>query len=157
MIVLLFTGVTLLSPPYSVTGRATVYWPGDGFCGKWRADGGIFRATDDHIAHRTLPLGTFGALCNLRTRECTYTTVRDRGPYGAMRNCQFDEPVPPKTRRLKSRRCRLWQVQIKLKEGWRRRGEFDLTKPVAEAINHRAFDKVVFFIESYAGEKVTRR
>lgn len=130
-----------------IQGRATVYWPGDGYCGKWRADGGIFLDTDDHITHRTLPLGTSGLLCNLRTSECTKTVVRDRGPYGATKNCKFSDPIPSGVKRIKSRtRCRLWQTQGKLKPGWRRRGEFDLTRPVAEAIKHRAFDKVVFLV-----------
>ena len=136
------------------TGRATIYYPGDGHCGKFKADGSRFRKKDSHIAHRTLPIGTSGALCNLRTGKCVSTTVRDRGPFGALRACRRGEPedysyanrtYSAKKIRWK-RKCYYWQNQPgQLQQGFRYRGAFDLTRAVAKAIKHRPFDVVVFF------------
>jgi len=134
-----------------VHGKATSYYPGDGHCGETRADGRPFTALDAHIAHRRLPLGTEGFLCNARTGLCVETHVRDRGPWGAIHPCVEGGPqtrgsrLAPPRRYQRGKVCFWWQAQIKLKPGWKRRGEFDLTRPVAEAIGHRPFDKVVFF------------
>lgn len=130
---------------HRVSGRATVYYPGDGHCGSERADGKRFRPTDAHIAHRSLPLGTRGRLCSLRTGRCIETVVRDRGPFGAKRPCRAGPPAGRARLARWGRVCYWWQMQIKLQPGWERRGEFDLTRPVARAIGHRAFDRVVFF------------
>ena len=140
----------------TVSGRATVYYPSDGHCGSHRADGKPFRADDSHIAHRTLSLGTTGYLCSIRSGLCVRTSVRDRGPFGAVRRCDQGLKAAgplgrPRLRRWGKRRdgsyrvCFWWQAQIKLRPGWRRRGAFDLTRPVARAIKHKAFDRVVFF------------
>lgn len=135
-------------PPASLrVGAATVYWPGDGSCGGEKADGSRFDAEDDHIAHRSLPLGTAGWLCSQRTGLCTWTEVRDRGPFGGTRPCAEESSgrvirwVPWSKRKG----CWRWKVITRPKPGWRYRGEFDLTRPVAEAIAHRAFEKAVFF------------
>jgi len=132
-------------------GRATVYYPGDGNCGEIKANGGRFKHTDDHIAHRTIPLGTVGYLCSTRTKKCTYTVVHDRGPFGAIRPCKGQPDTPKgrfRARKIRwKKRCHWHQVQIKLKKGWRYRGQFDLTKAAARRIGHRAFDKVVFMYE----------
>lgn len=132
---------------HRVQGRATIYYPRDGHCGTHRADGKPFTKTDDHVAHRTLPLGTRGILCSLRTRRCTLTAVRDRGPYGAIRSCRGAPPLKPAKLARWSKTCFWWQAQVRLQSGWRRRGEFDLTRPVAKAIGHRPFDKVIFFYQ----------
>jgi len=147
----------------SVEGRATVYWTDN--AGKHRA---VCRGVDPrtkkipcercffdrqrHIAHRTLPLGTRGVVCNSRTNLCTRTRVMDRGPYGAIIPCEkYKEDTrvgfPIKRLRVKSR-CFCYQVQIKLLPGWKRRGQFDLTRPVAKDIKHRPFDRVIFFYKS---------
>lgn len=135
-------------------GYATAYWPGDGHCGKTRADGNPFRVKDDHVAHRSLPLGTRGVICNLRTRRCVKTAVRDRGPYGALRPCHRPPSKAKRFRRIRwKRRCWYWDVQIKLKRGWRRRGTFDVTRPVMKALRMRAFDRLIFVY----GKKHRRR
>lgn len=135
------------------SGRATVYFPNDGHCGTHRADGAVFTRSDDHFAHRTLPLGTTGLLCNLKTHVCTEATVRDRGPYGAIRSCKAGAPEPYhfrgkvfRARKIRwLRRCHYIQTQPgRMTEGFKRRVEFDLTKPIAKQLKHRAFDHVVF-------------
>lgn len=112
-----------------VEGPATVYWPGDGYCGSERADGHEFRETDDHIAHRTLPLGTKGFICSKRTGLCVLTAVRDRGPFGATRPCGYG-------------RC--WRAMTHVHPPWTWRGEFDVTRPVARVLRHRGFEPLVF-------------
>lgn len=137
----------------SDAGKATVYWPGDGHCGTRKADGSKFKKTDHHIAHRKIPLNTEGIICNLRTKKCISTVVKDRGPFGAIRKCKKGLPTPHavagkvfKARRITwNGRCHYWQSQpYYLQKGFEYRGKFDLTKPVANAIKHRPFDKVVF-------------
>lgn len=166
MTILLLSLLTTLQQENSyahITGRATTYWPNDGHCGPRLADGARFHRESRHIAHRTLPLGTTGHLCSIRTGLCVLVSVRDRGPFGASIPCSAANRDPSKLRfrtrvghkprlvRWGKRRdgsyrvCYWWQAQIKLKSGWRRRGEFDLTRPVAKAIGHRAFGQVVFF------------
>lgn len=136
--------ILLISPQNyrvkEIYGKATYYWPGDGFCGSERADGRPFSELDTHIAHRTLPLGTKGFVCN--NRLCVFTTVRDRGPFGAIKPCHET------TNGYKIRwdnKCYRWKAVIKLKNGWKYRGKFDLTKPVSDAIGHKAFDNVTFY------------
>jgi hypothetical protein len=133
-------------------GRATVYHPGDGNCGGFRADGKPFTKEDDHIAHRFLPLHTSGVLCNLRTRRCVRTTVRDRGPFGAILPCSKDPSAAKgigKPRKIRwMNKCWWYHVQTRLQDGWSYRGTFDLTKPVARAIGHQAFDRVVYVFSS---------
>jgi len=129
-----------LPSPESVTGNATAYWPGDHFCGTERADGRPFLATDTHIAHRRLPLRTPGFVCN-KTR-CVFTEVLDRGPFGAVRPCS--ETSQGRAVRWKGR-CHRWRALIRLREGWKYRGEFDLTRPVADALGHHAFEIVAFY------------
>lgn len=123
----------------SISGRATTYWPGDHFCGTERADGKPFSATDTHIAHRSLPLGTEGFICS--ESWCTFTVVRDRGPFGAVRPCHETD----QGRRMRwKRKCHRWKVLTRPKKGWKYRGKFDLTRPVSDALQHRAFEVVTF-------------
>lgn len=130
-------------------GVATIYYPGDGHSGRIKADGSAFKKTDSHIAHRTLPLGTSGYLCSIRTGRCVHTRVQDRGPFGATLPCNKDPSNAKgigKPRLAKWGRVCYWlQTQVHLQRGWRRRGQFDLTRPVARAIGHKPFERVVFF------------
>jgi len=129
-------------PAKHVRGRATVYAPGDGHCGARRADGITFRKQDNHIAHRTAPLGTAVLVCSHRTRRCVLTSVRDRGPFGAVRECGG---LPHRTITWQ-RRCHHWRVMTRPLEGWTYRGVADLTRPVAAALGgHRAFDEVTLY------------
>jgi hypothetical protein len=144
---LLLFVLDFLPPSHVRVGAATVYWPGDGQCGNERADGRSFDATDDHIAHRSLPIGTAGWLCSKRTGLCRWTQVRDRGPFGQIRPC--DEESSGRIVRWvpwsKRKGCWRWRVHTRPRPGWRYRGEFDLTRPVARAVGHRAFEQVSFF------------
>lgn len=136
------------------SGLATVYYPGDKRCGKELANGSVFTEDDNHVAHRWLPIGTRGFLCNIRTAKCAATSVQDRGPFGAIRDCDKGKPelyiVAKKTfkpLRIKwMGKCYWWQAQPgRLQKGFKYRGAFDVTKPVAKKIELRAFDEVVFF------------
>lgn len=123
-----------------IQGKATTYWPGDGFCGEERADGKPFRKTDSHIANRIIPLGTKGFVCNKSL--CAFTSVQDRGPFGVVRPCNESDSG----RKIKWQgKCYRWKAMIKLKNGWKYRGKFDLTKPVSDVIGHKAFDNVTFY------------
>lgn len=146
--------VALLGLSKERSGLATIYHPGDKSCGLEKADGSHFLETDDHFAHRWLPLGTVGFLCNQRTQLCTVAHVQDRGPFGALRSCDKGQPEPytvaSKTflpiRITWHRKCVWWQAQpYRLQTGFKYRGEFDLTKPLAQRINHQAFDRVTFY------------
>jgi len=147
----------------SDAGKATIYWPGDGHCGSHKADGSKFTKKDKHIAHRYIPIGTKGIICNLRTQRCVSTIVKDRGPFGAIRSCKHGKPKPHivdgkifRARRITWRRnCYYWQAQpYFLKDGFKYRGKFDITKPVANAIRHRQFDKVVFIYKKKKNLKI---
>jgi hypothetical protein len=130
-----------------------MYFPGDGYSGRIKADGSLFTKNDSHIAHRTIPLGTAGIMCNVRTKLCTKTSVRDRGPYGAIMPCTEDKPDPLRIRGrsfkvfriLWRSKCYWWQAQPrKLRKGFSYRGAFDVSKPVAAKIRMKHFDPVVF-------------
>lgn len=136
-----------LPPAHVRVGAATIYWPGDGSCGIEKADGSRFDATDDHIAHRALPLGTAGWLCSQKKGLCVWVEVRDRGPWGAVKACTETKEgrVVKWVPWSRKKGCWRWRVHTKRKTGWRYRGEFDLTRPVAQALHHRAFESVSFF------------
>ena len=167
MLKLLVLGLAFISHWYKRTeyvlehGVATVYYPGDGNCGRIKADGSRFRKTDSHIAHRTLPLGTSGYVCSIRTGLCVYTRVQDRGPYGATLPCNkrltktkgIGKPKLAKWGRV----CYWLQTQVHLQRGWKYRGSFDLTRPVSKAIGHKPFERVVFFYEASHGNSRRRR
>jgi hypothetical protein len=135
-------------------GLATIYYPGDRSCGHEKADGTLFTKDDSHIAHRWLPIGTKGFLCNPRTSHCVLTVVRDRGPFGSIKPCKGEKPSPYTAKGKVfhaqkitwNKRCYWWQAQPgRLQKGFRYRGEFDVTRPVANKISMTAFDKVVFY------------
>jgi hypothetical protein len=131
-------------------GLASVYWPGDRQSGMVKANGEEFRKIDRHIAHRDLPLGTKGNLCNPWNNICIETVVQDRGPFGAIISCdkvpitRDSNPILQITWR---NRCYYWQIQKNLQRGWRYRGNFDITKPLAKKLKHRSFDPLYFFYE----------
>jgi rare lipoprotein A (peptidoglycan hydrolase) len=56
-------------------------WYGPNFFGKEKANGDIYRRTDFHIAHKTLPLGSTVRITNLTNGKSVVAEVEDRGPY----------------------------------------------------------------------------
>jgi hypothetical protein len=141
------------------SGRATIYWPTDGSNSGWRADGKVFREGDYHIAHRWIPLGTIGFLCNERTKLCTQVIVSDRGPFGAIRPCDDDPSdsvgLTKPIRITWFDKCYWWQVQTRIQEGWIHRGKFDLTVNVAKEIKHRSFDRVLFVYDRKSSKRIS--
>lgn len=138
-----------------IIGLATSYIPGDGMCGKKRADGKPFKKTDWHIAHRYLPLGTFGTFCNLRNGLCVPVTVQDRGPFGSLHlahtiSLQKAQEVCKKNPRLirwKKRNYYWCSITQRLPSNWQYRGMFDITQRVARAIALRSFDLTAFYYD----------
>ena len=56
-------------------------WYGRGFQGRRTATGERFDMNALTCAHRTLPLGSWLRVTNLRNSRSTYVRVNDRGPY----------------------------------------------------------------------------
>lgn len=149
--------LTLIASVYfinykTISGRTSVYWPKDNYCGTRKANGKPFKSSDKHIAHRILPLGTAGLLCNKRTGDCIRTTVEDRGSWGAICEFKRGKPSTSRTRRHTFRAYSIiwegrkywWQTQLRLKSGCKRRTEFDVTKPIARLIEVKNFDYLIF-------------
>lgn len=130
-------------------GIASLYYPGDGHCGKIRADGRRFRATDIHVAHRSLPLGIPVIVENMSTGQWTATTVQDRGPFGYCLHKTRHVPHCPRVPRTidRGRPCpatHRWVVRTRLRRGecGYYRGVVDLTLPVARKVGIRSFAAV---------------
>lgn len=59
----------------------TASWYGKAFNGKRTATGELFNMHSFTCAHRTLPLGSWLRITNLRNSRSTFVRVNDRGPY----------------------------------------------------------------------------
>ena len=138
--------------PWIDVGLATIYWPGDGHCGEERADGKPFQATDHHIAHRTLPLGSRVMVCTFPQLRCTQTRVRDRGTYGF---CKHDSLRPPNCEPLlapdQRRKCPeryTWVVRTRApkNECGFYRGIADVTRGVAADIGLQGMQMIVIIL-----------
>lgn len=98
-----------MTPALVLLGALSVYHPGDGMNGGELACGGRLTWRSDHIAIRQWRKVGCGARARVCVgRRCAWTTVQDSGPWGAVRG-------------------KRWEVQIRLKPGWRRRGVVDLS------------------------------
>ena len=98
-------------PVLVLVGMSSAYHPGDGHSGPELACGGRFTWASHHVAIRQWR-GLCGAPVRVCVRRrCVWTTVQDSGPWGAVRG-------------------KRWEVQIRLKPGWRRRGVVDLSYAV---------------------------
>jgi rare lipoprotein A len=65
------------SQPYQV---GTASWYGDYFQGKQTASGEPYDMRDFTAAHRTLPLGSYVRVTNLRNGNAVVVRINDRGP-----------------------------------------------------------------------------
>jgi hypothetical protein len=98
-----------VTPILVLVGALSMYHPGDGHNRGILACGGKFEWGSHHIAIRQWRRVGCGAPARVCVgRRCVWTTVRDSGPWGAIRG-------------------KRWQVQIKLRPGWKRRGVVDLS------------------------------
>lgn len=94
-------------------GKASMYHPGDGHCGKRTSCDKPFTWKSDHIAirrWRKWGCGRRVVVCVIKTGLCALTKVGDSGPWGITNGKQ-------------------WKVWTKLKvpKGWWRRGHYDLS------------------------------
>lgn len=113
-----------------LTGGLSVYYPGDGHCGSELSCGGQFVSGQHHIAIRQWyrRCGKKAVICSDKTKKCVWTVVRDSGPWGATNG-------------------KRWEVQIKLKPGWRRRAVVDMTKSVWRDLGKPpAMSKVIVWV-----------
>lgn len=95
-----------------LVGALSMYHPGDGMNGGSLSCGGKLTWQSHHIAIRQWRKVGCGARAQVCTsRRCVWTTVQDSGPWGAVKG-------------------KRWQVQIRLKPGWKRRGVVDLSPAV---------------------------
>ncbi len=72
-------GPSILTPRATEMGIAS--WYGPGFHGKLTANGERYDQNGMTAAHRTLPLGTWVEVRELRTNKTVKVRVNDRGPY----------------------------------------------------------------------------
>lgn len=117
-----------------LAGALSIYHPNDGHNKGELACGGRFTWKQDHIAIRQ-----WYGRCNAPAQvcvvggKCVWTKVRDSGPWGATKG-------------------KKWEVQIKLKKGWRRRAIVDLSWALWKRLGKPRFlSKVV--IKIYEKEK----
>jgi len=113
-----------------LAGGVSVYRPNDGHNAGQLACGGTFTAEQHHIAIRQWKgrCGKRALVCSAETLRCVWTKVRDSGPWGAKMG-------------------KRWEVQIRLKPGWKRRGVVDLTLPVWRELGKPRFlSKVVIWV-----------
>lgn len=69
-------------------GKLSYYWPGDGSNGGQLACGGSFTADMEHIAYRgwrRVGCGRLVMVCSERRLTCSFSRVRDAGPFGVVR------------------------------------------------------------------------
>lgn len=65
-------------------------WYGQGFQGRRTATGERYNMHLLTCAHRTLPLGSWLRVTNLRNQRSTFVRVNDRGPYTSSENTIVD-------------------------------------------------------------------
>lgn len=94
----------------TLVGALSYYHPGDGHNAGTLSCGGTLTWKSHHVAIRQWrgKCGAPAVVCTPVTHRCVLTKVMDSGPWGATKG-------------------KRWQVQIKLKRGWKRRGVVDLS------------------------------
>ena len=68
---------------YAKQGKASYYH--SKFNGRRTASGEVYRATQYTAAHKTLPLGSYALVTNLRNNRKVVVKINDRGPYHGSR------------------------------------------------------------------------
>jgi hypothetical protein len=96
-----------------LVGAISSYRAGDGFNAGTLACGGPLLPSSHHVAIRQWRgrCGAPAVVCSAATARCVRTVVADSGPWGATDG-------------------RAWEVQIRLRPGWRRRAVVDVTRAV---------------------------
>lgn len=98
---------------------------------------------DDIIAHRFLACGTKVRITSVRTGRFTYTSVGERGPYGA---CTYPGWVPGNPNNLtRPNPCPkgYWVIKRKASEPGLWRGAADITPAVAKRIGHTGYELIL--------------
>lgn len=107
---------------FQMSGRLSVYRPGDGWNRGELACGGIYRETQLHIAHRNwrrLGCGRRVMVCAEDTGRCVLTRVMDAGPWGIYRG--------PLRNAVPDGRWKIWTRSLRPPKGWRFRAVTDLS------------------------------
>lgn len=134
----------------TLVGGLSTYHPGDGHNSGRLACGGLFTAEQHHVAIRQWRgrCGVRALVCSAQTLRCTWTVVMDSGPWGAVPIEQGYVGSGEAGRRAgRGKPAKRWEVQIRLKPGWRRRGVADLTLPVWRALGKPRFlSKVIVWV-----------
>lgn len=76
-----FIILTLLGTMPALAENGVASWYGPGFNGRRTADGSRFNQNRRTLASRTLPLGAWVRIENLRNHRVSVARVNDRGPY----------------------------------------------------------------------------
>jgi len=119
------------SKPLVLVGGISMYGKNDGHNAGTLACGGPLLADSHHVAIRECRgrCGAPAVVCSAATARCVRTTVRDSGPWGAVRDGA-------------------WEVQIRLRPGWRRRACVDVTRAVWRELGQpAAMSGVVVWVE----------
>jgi rare lipoprotein A len=92
--------------PYAMYGYAS--WYGEPFHGRKTADGTVYDMGGYSVAHKTMKLGTFVRITNMRNGLTCIAIVNDRGPYIEGRDWDLSRAV---ARRLKA----IWKGVVPVK------------------------------------------
>lgn len=114
-------------------------------------------ATDNIIAHRSLPCGTKVRITNVRTGKSTVTYVGERGPYGACTHPGWipSDPTDP----LKPNPCPngYWKVKKNILAPGIWRGAADITPVVGAKIGHNGYELILLEVVSRKGRSQPAR
>jgi len=117
--------------PLVLLGALSVYHVSDGHNAGLLACGGRLLPSSHHLAIRQWRgrCGAPAVVCSAATARCVRTVVLDSGPFGATRDGE-------------------WEMQIQLREGWRRRAVVDMTRAVwTELGRPAALSPVVVWVQ----------
>ena len=136
--------------PLVLVGGISTYRKNDGHNAGVLACGGPLLAESHHVAIREWRgrCGAPAVVCSAATARCVRTTVRDAGPWGAVRIEQGYVGSGDAGRHAGTGQARRWEVQVRLRPGWRRRAVVDVTRAVWRELGRpAALSGVVVWVE----------
>ena len=105
------------------------------------------RPSDEGIAHRTWPLGSWVRVCVPRTGRCETVKVIDRGPFGAVNKRGKWRNAARDYRRWYRSEADIprWAWTDRRGVEWHWRGCADLTPRLRRKLKHNGFEQVVLW------------